>query len=91
MQMHLQPKVYTPCVLEGKWVMWEQLCQKVVGDSFPTWWACGYFNALILDMEHNGNANFSRECDINFFNEYINNFGFIDFLLNGRRSHFQYL
>jgi len=58
-----------------------------VSDSCPIWCICGGFNELGSYMKCRGTVNCFRDNYMRISNEFIENPGLIDFLLNWKKVH----
>jgi hypothetical protein len=78
------PNVYSPCDMEEKRSLGHQLYHKFLGDQWSTWCLCD-FNAIRSELEQKGNVDYSREEDMQYYNDCVDNRTFIELSLNGSR------
>jgi hypothetical protein len=78
--------IYSPCNLEGKKKLWEELLvlKNLNGDG--EWCVGGDFNAVLLSSERKGCSSNSRQGERVLFNQFVEDMELIDVPVLGKNS-----
>lgn len=77
--------VYSPCFLEGKRKVWEDLCMSKRGFPAGEWCIAGDFNAVLSARERRGISSHINQRELDEFSSFIQSMGVIDVPLLGKK------